>query len=176
MNDDPENSKRQYPNSNFLKIFVFYHSEFVWYLFLGICLLSFFIGCSAQNGLTQDQVCFQNHCYEVEIVQKGEELARGLQFRQFLPKNRGMLFIFPQNARHSFWMKDTLIPLDIIWLDYARLVVYIQHNVTPCVQDPCPIYTPPTEAMYVLELNAHQAHTLQLKEGNQLEFRLKDKK
>lgn len=120
-----------------------------------------------------DQVCFNGQCVKVEVVSKPDEMSRGLQMRRSMPPDAGMLFIFPRMARHSFWMKDTLIPLDIIWLDHSRRVVFIHANTPPCRKAPCAVYTPPADALYVLELNAHRASALNIQEGNLLEFRLK---
>lgn len=97
---------------------------------------------------------------------------RGLQFRGSLDSYSGMLFIFPQSRRHSFWMKDTLIPLDMIWMDHGRKIVHIEHDVPPCREDPCPVYTPPQEALYVLEVNAGTAGALGLQLGDEAEFKI----
>jgi len=77
-----------------------------------------------------------------------------------------MLFVFPQSRQQSFWMKDTLIPLDMIWLDYKRRIIYIERDVPPCQSDPCPTYRPSTEAMYVLEVNAGLAEAQRIQEGD----------
>ncbi len=118
----------------------------------------------------QDQVCFQNRCIDVEVVREKEEMRRGLQFRQSLGAHSGMLFVFPQSRRHAFWMKDTRIPLDMIWMDYTRRIVHIERDVPPCKEDPCPSYTPSQEALYVLEVNAGYTAVLGLKAGDQAEF------
>ena len=69
-------------------------------------------------------------------------------------------------------MKDTMIPLDIIWMDHSRRVVHIEKDVPPCVSDPCPRYVPKKEALYVLELNAGESERLGLQKGEFFEFRL----
>lgn len=135
-------------------------------------IAAFFLAAGCQKVQAKNQVCSKTHCVEVEVVQKSEELRRGLQFRESLPQEAGMLFIFPETSRRSFWMKDTLIPLDMIWLDYARRIVHIAPNVPPCKADPCPLYTPDEDAMYVLEVNAGQAEQLGFKVGGAVEFKL----
>jgi uncharacterized membrane protein (UPF0127 family) len=73
-------------------------------------------------------------------------------FRPSLAKDRGMLFVFSEKDQHAFWMKNTLIPLDMIRLDEKYTIVDIQ-EAQPCKQDPCKIYTPQKGALYVIELN-----------------------
>ena len=107
----------------------------------------------------------------VEVVSDPESRARGLMYRPSLAENRGMLFLFPAPDVHSFWMKDTLIPLDMIWLDTERRIIAIERDVPPCQADPCPSYGPSVEALYVLELAAGQAAAHRLERGDILEFR-----
>ena len=142
------------------------------FLFSIFAFCVFFTGCSSSLAQRQEQVCFQDACVHVEVVQKTEELRKGLQFRERLDPNSGMLFIFSQNRRHAFWMKNTLIPLDMIWMDDTRRVVHIEEDVPPCKKDPCPSYTPSQEAFYVLEVNAGYTAVLDLKVGDQAEFHL----
>lgn len=72
------------------------------------------------------QICFQENCFEVELAITTEEITKGLMFRKELPQNKGMLFIFAKEGIRSFWMKNTLIPLDIIWLNKNKEVVFIK--------------------------------------------------
>ena len=116
-----------------------------------------------------NQVCFHGRCLNVEVVQNETDRTRGLQHRKTLGENAGMLFVFSDIQKYSFWMKDTFIPLDMIWLDYAKRVVHVERNVPPCRQDPCPTYAPSAPALYVLETNPDQ---FDVKRGDQLEFRL----
>lgn len=120
------------------------------------------------------QVCFARKCINVEVVQKEEELHRGLQFRKSLGPDSGMLFVFKESRPHAFWMKDTLLPLDMIWMDGARRIVHIEGNVPPCTADPCPTYSPRDEALYVLEINAGSAQQLGLQLGDTAELRLRE--
>lgn len=131
-------------------------------------------GCSSRIAQQQDHVCFEDKCIKVAVVQKEEELHRGLQFRKSLDPDSGMLFIFTKSWPYAFWMKDTLIPLDMIWMDYARRIVHIERNVSPCQADPCPRYPPRNEALYVLEVNAGYAEKFGLQLGDTAEFRLRE--
>jgi len=148
----------------------------IWYcqLFV-ICGLLFGISgisCSKNTAQKINQVCFGDKCVQVEVVQKEEELHRGLQFRTSLAPDSGMLFVFQKSWPYAFWMKDTLIPLDMIWMDDTRRIVHVEHNVPPCTADQCPRYVPAGDALYVLEINAGYAQELGLKSGDMAEFRL----
>jgi uncharacterized membrane protein (UPF0127 family) len=95
--------------------------------------------------------------FKVEIADTDARRQRGLMWREVMPSNTGMLFVFDQVNFHSFWMKNTLIPLDMVWLDSALNVVDIQ-TVEPCplTASYCPSYRPAAPAKYVLEVNAYQ--------------------
>jgi uncharacterized membrane protein (UPF0127 family) len=131
--------------------------------------------CACQRSLTApSQVCFNKNCFDVELADTDEARFKGLQNRTSLKEHSGMLFVFPYEAKHSFWMKETLIALDMIWLDYSHRVVFIAHDVPPCKADPCPTYSPNDEALYVLEINAGEAKRLGIKKGDEAIFRLND--
>jgi hypothetical protein len=83
-----------------------------------------------------------------------------------------MVFVFDQPGPHAFWMKNTLIPLDIIWLAADRRIVHIAHSVPPCKADPCPSYPPAADtAVYVLEVASGVARRHALGVGDVLQFR-----
>ena len=84
------------------------------------------LGSTGLNNLTD--ICFKEYCFSVELATTDQERARGLMYREAVNNNSGMLFIFNQPDRHSFWMKNTLIPLDIIWLNDNKQVVFINKN------------------------------------------------
>ena len=90
--------------------------------------------------------------YAVEVVRTPEEQAQGLMFRESLPERTGMLFLFRDAAPHQFWMKNTMIPLDIVWLDDSGRVVFVSANTPPCRSDPCPNYGPAVPTPTVLEI------------------------
>ena len=85
-------------------------------------------------------------------------------FRETLPADRGMLFTFGDTQAWSFWMKNTKLPLDIIWLDPKKKIVHIERNVPVCTKtdDTCPQYRPNDGAMFVLEINGGRADALDL--------------
>jgi len=118
------------------------------------------------------QVYFKDHCFSVELALTPEEKGRGLMHRENLPKDRGMLFIYEKEGEYSFWMKNVLIPLDIIWIDKDKKVVYIAENCRPCPDVPCPSIRPDSPAKYVLEINGGLASEIGLSVGSQLEFEI----
>ncbi len=109
-----------------------------------------------------------------ELAVSPAEREKGLMFRQELKPDQGMLFVFEEEDQYTFWMKNTLIPLDIIWLNSHRQIIHLEENVPPCPADPCPSYGPEKKALYVLELRAGRARELGLKLYDQLEFILPD--
>ena len=112
-----------------------------------------------------------NHRYTVEVAANDAERARGLMFRDALPAGHGMLFIHERQEPQAYWMKNTRIPLDILYFDNARKLVSQQRDVPPCsLGDACPPYPSDAPARFVLELNAGEAARLQLNEGAELRF------
>ncbi len=139
-------------------------------IILGALGIVFFLYFSEKEKPKASQTCFNNHCYNLEIAKTPEARERGLMFRKNLDENSGMLFVFDQEGYYSFWMKDTLIPLDIIWLNEKGEVVFLSENVQPCQTDPCPLITPIHPAKFVLELNSGEIKNIGLKQGLLLEL------
>lgn len=109
--------------------------------------------------------------YVVEVADDDAERARGLMFRDSLAEGHGMLFIHDREERQAYWMKNTRIPLDILYFDASLQLVTQQRNVPPCsAGDRCPPYPSRAPALYVLELNAGEARRLDLKDGAVLEL------
>jgi len=91
--------------------------------------------------------------YNVETAVTKAERNYGLMNRAEMAADAGMLFIFPRSDVYGFWMKNTLIPLDIIWISENKKVVDVT-TLQPCVTEKCESYVPKKAAKYVLELNA----------------------
>ena len=109
--------------------------------------------------------------YAIEVADDDAERARGLMFRDALPEDRGMLFIHDAEVPQAYWMKNTKIPLDILYFDTGRRLVSQQRDSPPCsLGDACPSYPSNAPARYVLELNAGSAEKLGLKDGAELTF------
>ncbi len=114
-------------------------------------------------------VCFSGSCVTVEVADTPAERRTGLMHRNSLPEDAGMLFVFDSPGRHGMWMKNTLTPLDMIWLDEEFTVVHIEEAV-PCTLDPCPVYAPAADALYVLEVNRGYASEHGITVGDDAEF------
>lgn len=87
-----------------------------------------------------------------------------------MPANHGMLFVFPDTEPRTFWMKNTLIPLDMLFFDAGHHLVAIQADAQPCKADPCELYPSNAPARYVLELNAGMAAKIGAREGDLIGF------
>jgi len=111
---------------------------------------------------------------EAEVADTPEKLLFGLAFRESLPPDTGMLYIFDTSDRHRIWTKGFLVPVDVIWADESRHVVHLVERAEPCDKDPCPAYGPPPEnARYVLETEAGFIKRENLSPGVELKFTLK---
>jgi uncharacterized membrane protein (UPF0127 family) len=106
--------------------------------------------------------------FEVEIVTTPETRAHGLMFREKLAPNAGMLFIYPGEQPVSFWMKNTLIPLDMLFVRADGSIAHIAHNAVP--HDETPIDSG-AAVKAVLEVNGGTAAALGIKEGDRVEYR-----
>jgi uncharacterized protein len=107
---------------------------------------------------------------KLELALTPEEQAMGLMFREKLEDDWGMLFVFPEDDYRSFWMKNTLVPLDMVWLDQDGKVVDVKADVQPCKLDPCPLYTPKGPGRAVVELKSGTAGVHGVKDGATLRF------
>ena len=107
---------------------------------------------------------------EVEIAFSRAQRQQGLMFRTSLGENQGMLFSYPDQAPRRVWMKDTLLSLDVLFLDHEGRIVAIQENLQPCRQDPCPISDSGEAAMYMLEVNAGYSKNHAIKTGDSLQL------
>ena len=108
---------------------------------------------------------------EVEIADTPASQSRGLSNHPPLAENQGMLFVFSDRQIRSFWMKEMLFPLDIIWLDGNR-IVKISTNLPPEGVTPSKIYSSDLPANYVLEVNAGWADRAGIKVGELINYHL----
>lgn len=133
---------------------------------VALCLT---VGCSTADG--GSWVELKGKRFAVEVADDDAERARGLMFRDELAADRGMIFVHEAEEPQAYWMKNTKIPLDILYFDHRRKLVSAQQRVPPCsLGDRCPPFASEGPALYVLEVNAGVAETLGLKAGDELLF------
>jgi len=104
---------------------------------------------------------------DIEIADNEYETQTGLMYRTTLGVNQGMLFIFPDVSYRSFYMTNTKIPLDIIYIAEDKTIVSFQKNAKPLDESSLPSEAP---AKYVLEINGGLSDEWQLEVGDQMEF------
>ena len=115
---------------------------------------------------SQSDVAIAN--FNVQVADTFATREIGLMFRTDMPANEGMIFLFEKAKSLNFWMKNTLIPLDIIFIDKDWKIFSIQKNVQPCKKDPCPDYPSNGIGKYVLEINAGLSDRLGIESGTQV--------
>jgi uncharacterized protein len=135
-----------------------------WALMLGLFILT---GCASEG------VTFYTDdgrvTVPVEVADTNEERSQGLMFRESLPENDGMLFVFDEEAPRTFWMKNTKIPLDMIFIG-SDMVVDQVTTAQPCVADPCAVYPSIQPVQYVVEVNAGFAKEHGIEAGDRIEI------
>ena len=109
-----------------------------------------------------------------EIADTPAKRSQGLMFRKDMPHDHGMLFVFNKSGHWTFWMKNTKMSLDILWIDDSKKVVHVEPNVSICTRtdEGCPRYHTPKESHYVLELKAGMAQHFGITVGSQLKMSL----
>lgn len=143
-----------------------------------ICLLaSVLIVCISISRLCSSRdaakACIKDRCFSLELAITSQEHSRGLMFRQALGQDQAMLFVYNDEQPRAFWMKNTYIPLDIIWIDSSRRVVGVAAQAQPCLKEACPLYRSQDPVQYVLEVNAGIAEEIGLEQGDQFCFDIK---
>jgi len=123
------------------------------------------VGCSAAPVT----VTLREQTFTVEVADNDAERARGLMFRDQMDAQAGMLFLFDFQGLQAFWMKNTRIPLDILYFDEGWILVGWSLNTPPCsLGDRCPSYPSGAPARYVLELNAGTSERIGVRLGDKL--------
>ncbi|MGX6446334.1 DUF192 domain-containing protein [Neobacillus sp. K501] len=103
------------------------------------------------------------------VADTQEKRDKGLMFVEKLPENEGMLFVFPGKTYGGFWMKNTLIPLSIAFLDSDGKILKIL-DMVPCKEEECPTYDPELSYDYAIEVNLGWFEKNQIKEGDTVKF------
>ncbi len=135
-------------------------------------MLFLLAGCSGNAPAQPAKPAVELHGqrFSVELATDDASRQHGLMMRTMLAPDHGMLFVFPYTGPQAFWMKNTLIPLDILYFDADRRLVSMQLNVPPCKADPCPTYPSDAPAIYVLELSAGTTQRIEAKLGDALKI------
>ena len=143
-------------------------------LFWGFIILLSTIGFSEVN-FNLFKTCINKHCFDTRIADNPISRGRGLIGEEYLPKNEGMLFIFPVSSTPEFWMKNTKIHLDILFINDNDTIVYAVKNAPPCLSnEKCPTYKPNHPVSRVLEINGGLSNELNIKVGDQVEYFIED--
>ena len=104
---------------------------------------------------------------DIEIADNDQKTTQGLMYRKSMEENRGMLFIFPKADMHNFWMKNTIMSLDIIFISEKKEIINIHKNTIPYSEKHYPSLKP---ALFVLEVNAGYSDKYGIKEGDIISF------
>src|SRR3989344_3005166 len=96
-------------------------------ILIGLMIMVGIAGCTQEvwqkGGLKANELCFENgKCISIEYAITPEERAGGLMYREVLPENAGMLFVFPEETKQGFWMKNVKFPLDFVWIDKEKKI------------------------------------------------------
>ena len=135
-------------------------------LLFGAACAASIAACAA--GASGPSVELKGQRFDVEIADTEPARERGLMFRDSMPADHGMLFLFDDVAERTFWMKNCRMPLDILYFDAKYNMISAQQRVPACRSDPCPVYPSNGAAKYVLELNSGTADKLGVKPGDAL--------
>src|SRR3989338_2758642 len=139
-----------------------------------LCLLLIVLSACKLQGEDGVVVEIGDKTWVAEIADTPAEQEQGLMFRQSMPLNRGMLFVFKDQQPRLFWMKNTLIPLDMIFIDANWRVVKLIQSAEHCKEDTCPTYDSERPAKYVLEVNSGQIREKEVKIGARVQTSLKE--
>lgn len=126
-----------------------------------------------QTGLPTTTMRIGTRVYHLEVAATPEQAEKGLMYRTSLPPYQGMLFLFQPAHAVKFWMKNTKIPLDMLFLSQGK-VTFIQSSAPPCLADPCAIYGPDTPVDMVVELSAGTAKKHNIGLGSRVVVRWPD--
>jgi uncharacterized membrane protein (UPF0127 family) len=108
----------------------------------------------------------------LEMARTPEERQRGLMFRDRIGDRHGMLFCFETDERHVFWMRNTYLSLDILFVTVDGVVVDVLEKLPPCPLDPCPTYRAEAKARYALELNAGFSERYRIRKGDRVQLKI----
>ena len=120
---------------------------------IGIAVLIIKQPAAQQLSFETAQIEIKGRIYDLEIAASAQQRQQGLMHRKRLPEQSAMLFVYPRSGNHRIWMKNTLIPLTVVWFDENETVIHRQ-GLLPCKADPCPSYGSDTPSRYIIEFHA----------------------
>lgn len=144
------------------------------FTFISVAVMVAVLTSSGCTSILTEQVCIRETCFAVDLADTPQAREHGLMGVERLGENEGMVFVFESEGSYTFWMKDTLIPLDMIWIGRDGRVIYVQKDAQPCTADPCAVYGPPagSRALYVLEVPGGTAERLGIAAGDEVTLRI----
>ncbi|MEX0920204.1 MAG: DUF192 domain-containing protein [Candidatus Pacearchaeota archaeon] len=141
------------------------YSIFAFILILAIVI--FLVVNDSGNNSGFSMVCVEDKkCFSVEIAETPEERRIGLSEHESLGEDEGMFFIFEEETRSGFWMKDMDFPIDIMWIDSDFEIIGIEENLQPCNAGNCPVVYPEEKIKYALEISSGLSDFYNFKEGD----------
>lgn len=130
----------------------------------------FFLFYKGESKITEVSFVGKDAIVSAEIAKTPAAMMSGLMYRDLLPENQGMLFVFPIESRQSFWMKNVKFPLDIIFISKNKKIVDIKKDFKPCVTELCESYLSEKPTKYVLEVNAGFVEKWNINVGDEVKF------
>jgi len=138
-----------------------------WLVLFLLIMLGSVSGCEAQPKVSITTKEGRVIVFQVEIADTSAKREMGLQYRRELADDKGMIFLFPAESIQSFWMKNTPIPLDMIFINQERKIAGIVEQTLPFSLDPRSVSSP---SQYVLEINGGLSKKYGLKAGDAVRF------
>jgi uncharacterized membrane protein (UPF0127 family) len=114
--------------------------------------------CAAPDQATAEQKVdleIGQSIYQIELAVTPAQRSQGLMYRQQLDSRQGMLLVYSQAGDHRIWMKNMRIALRVFWIDDEFTVISVQ-RLEPCASSPCPVYSAPRAARFILELGDYE--------------------
>jgi len=134
---------------------------------VALVMLHAVAACQAEPKVTISTKQGRQVTFQVEVADTPAKREMGLQYRRALADDRGMIFVFPVESQQSFWMKNTPIPLDMIFINRDRKIVGIVEQTTPFSLDPRSV---PAPSAYVLEIKGGLAKRYGIQAGDSVRF------
>tara|TARA_B100000315_G_scaffold30922_1_gene26178 strand:- start:295 stop:720 length:426 start_codon:yes stop_codon:yes gene_type:complete len=139
------------------------------FAFLILGLVAIITACNITEG---PSVKIKGRTFSVEVANTEDQRRLGLMHRETLPDNGGMLFVYPSDRQLSVWMKNVMIPLDVLFLNTDGIVID-KATLEPCKNSPCEAFNSTSPGQYFLEINKGKIEELNINVGDKVEINLK---